>query len=66
MTEPIRIKVSATKIPKGAKKLRKIPKKRTYYATQFFRTEKNKVRRLKRHVRHFPNDAQAAAALALL
>lgn len=55
-----------TKVPKGAKKLKNIPKRRPYYKAQFFRTEKNKARKLKRHVRRHPLDAQAAAALALI
>lgn len=51
------------KVPKGAKKLKNIPKNRPYYAAQFFRTEKNKIRRIKRHLKRHPNDTVATAAL---
>jgi Family of unknown function (DUF7022) len=44
---------------KGCIKLRRCSKFRTYYKVQFSATDKNRERRMHRHLRAHPNDAQA-------
>lgn len=41
------------------KKLRRIPKHKTYYAAQFMRTETNRKRRMRNHIRSHPLDQKA-------
>jgi hypothetical protein len=41
------------------KKLRRVPKQKTYYAAQFMRTATNKKRRMRNHIRSHPGDKRA-------
>jgi hypothetical protein len=42
-----------------AKKLRRQPKLKNYYAAQFMRTETNRKRRMRNHIRSHPLDKKA-------
>jgi|SRR6267154_1489545 len=53
---------ATVKTPKGAKKLKVIPRNRSYYKMQFLTTEDNKKKKLGRHIRHHPTDSQAITA----
>lgn len=44
---------------KGCVKLRRCSKFRSYYQVQYANTQRNKVRRIKRHLKHHPEDIQA-------
>ena len=48
-----------SKLPRGGKKYRRIPKMKNFYKLQFGLTDRNKKRRLRRHIRSFPDDTQA-------
>lgn len=46
---------------KGCVKLRRCLKFKTHYALQFGLTDRNRKKRLGRHIRHFPEDKAAIA-----
>jgi hypothetical protein len=49
---------------KGCVKLRRCSKLKSYYSAQYMQTERNKTRRMRRHLKRHPNDKQTAARLA--
>jgi ribosomal protein S15P/S13E len=48
------------------KKSKRQTRNKNYYGAQFYQTEKNKRRNMKRHLRRNPNDKQTARQLAEL
>ena len=53
---------SASRKAKGCVKLRRCSKFKTYYKAQTFQTDKNKRRKLRKHIRSNPGDLQAIHA----
>lgn len=48
------------------KKSKRQTRNKNYYGAQFYQTEKNRIRSIKRHLRRNPNDKQNARRLAEL
>lgn len=49
---------------KGCVKLRRCSKHKSYYQVQFYQSHKNKLRKIRRHIRHHENDVVAQNNLA--